>query len=214
MDTFARTRWAPHPIFRHGFRTRVDLTFWSAIGSFRPRGSPRPRPPIDAHLLSSSDHLQVHRSWLPMMVVTKVLRGGVARRSWFERSIHNRPTKSTTCFGRATGLPLTEYASQADAHEGAVHANARSGSEWLSPYLCSACGCWHLAPRHGRPSSMPCACTDSHGRSKALWTTWRDAQRTADILRSETGTQLAVYECELGLGWHLTKQLLSWSRRR
>lgn len=162
------------------------------------------------------DHMRrlVQRSWLPTMVVTKVLRGGVAQQSWFERSIHNRPTKSTTCFGRATGLPLTEYASQADAHEGAVHANARSGSEWLSPYLCSACGCWHLAPRHGRPSSMPCACTDSHGRSKALWTTWRDAQRTADILRSETGAQLAVYECELGLGWHLTKQIMSGSSGR
>lgn len=113
--------------------------------------------------------------------------------------------KSRTCFGRATGQPLTEYASRRAAEEGMRHANARCGSAWLSPYQCGKCGQWHLAPDNGQAPTMHCACVAANGHPKTLFCTWSDAQRRADRLHSEAGIRTSVYKCELGLGYHLTR---------
>ena len=51
--------------------------------------------------------------------------------------------KSTTCFGKQTGRPLTEYDSEYDALDGADYANSKYGQN-LVPYQCDTCGLWHL----------------------------------------------------------------------
>ena len=53
---------------------------------------------------------------------------------------------------------------------------------------------------------MKCVCTNANGEPKALFYDRRTAERRADILRREKGWLLSTYECEYGLGWHLTKR--------
>ena len=87
------------------------------------------------------------------------------------RLLHDLPRKSSTCFGRATGQALTEYETRDAAEEGALHAGARSGSNWLAPYLCSSCGMWHLAPTHSvRRAPTPCVCVSGSGKVNMLHT--------------------------------------------
>ena len=112
--------------------------------------------------------------------------------------------KSTTCYGVATGQPLTEYHSEAEAFEGAAYARARSGMSMV-PYHCSACGCWHLAPRDRQTPSMKCVCVGASGEPKTLFASERDATRRANFLRRERGVDMSVYPCEYGFGWHLTR---------
>jgi len=137
------------------------------------------------------------------MLMRHVARSMAAHR----RLLHDLPRKSSTCFGRATGQALTEYETRDAAEEGALHAGARSGSNWLAPYLCSSCGMWHLAPTHSvRRAPTPCVCVSGSGKPKALYVDWGDAQRQCDRIRADTGSHVVVYECDRGLGYHLTKR--------
>ena len=114
--------------------------------------------------------------------------------------------KSTTCFGKASGEPLTEYDTEADADAGARHAQALHGCE-LVPYRCDRCDRWHLCPadRH-TPATRCFSCSGSDGRPKARYESRSAAQKRADILYRERGVSLRVYQCPTGRGWHLTKK--------
>jgi len=122
--------------------------------------------------------------------------------------------KSQTCFGTKSAKPLTEYDSQEEAQEGADHAN-KTYQQNLVPYLCDACGLWHLALGNRQTPSQPChACTGTDGRFKEAYRSSEDAQRRADILRREQGVVLKVYACEYGNGWHLTKVTTAFKKKR
>ena len=114
-------------------------------------------------------------------------------------------TKSETCVGSISRMPLTEYASEDAAYEGASYERFRSGRR-LAPYRCGTCGNYHLAPRERMvDATIACGCTNSSGEPKALYKSQRDAMKRVDMLRRERGMDLDVYPCEVGLGWHLTK---------
>ena len=113
--------------------------------------------------------------------------------------------KSTTCYGKKSGQPLTEYESLSEATEGADHANRVHGSRWLMPYQCSNCGYYHLSPRERHTPSMLCVCVGATGEPKQLFYEQSAALRRAEILRAEKGLRVSVYACEHGLGYHLTR---------
>jgi hypothetical protein len=122
--------------------------------------------------------------------------------------------KSETCVGKATGKPLTEYDSEADAEEGATHAQQRFGRR-LIPYACDTCNMWHLAPANRQTPTTKCGyCTGADGRPKDTYRNESEARRRADILRREQGADLRVYTCEYGSGWHLTRGQAQRPRRK
>ncbi len=43
------------------------------------------------------------------------------------------------------------------------------------------------------------------GAALSVYDSLEDAQKRADIIKSERGLRLEVYECEHSGGWHLTK---------
>ena len=114
-------------------------------------------------------------------------------------------TKSAHCLGAVSGEPLLTFSSEQDALDSAAYLRARNGLR-MSPYRCSGCGSWHLTPRERQTPSVKCACISANGEPKALFPRRIDAQRRADILRRERGVHLGVYECEFGLGYHLTRR--------
>lgn len=114
--------------------------------------------------------------------------------------------KSATCTGKMSGEPVTEYYSEEEAREGADYANATYQSN-LVPYQCSRCGLFHLAPQHRQTPSRTCrSCAGANGKPKEAYASQEDAERRAEILRSEQGVNLRVYRCDYGNGWHLTKR--------
>jgi hypothetical protein len=114
------------------------------------------------------------------------------------------PTKSRTCMGAVSKAPLTEYASECEAHAGAAYALAKHGSIMV-PYLCDRCHHWHLSPHDRQTHSSICAaCVGRDGRPKARYDSAEDAARRAEILCRERHVSLRAYPCPYG-GWHLTK---------
>jgi hypothetical protein len=113
--------------------------------------------------------------------------------------------KSTTCFGKQTGQPLTEYSSEYDAQSAAEYASFRHGQH-LTPYKHDKCNKWHLSPKDRLTPSSTCSqCTGSNMVPKALYETESAAQKRANILYEEQGIELKVYECRYSFGYHLTK---------
>ena len=113
--------------------------------------------------------------------------------------------KSQTCIGKTSGKPLTEYASEREARDGADYVHKKYGRQ-LVPYPCDTRGLWHIAPANRQTPSTKCpVCTGADGKPKDAYRNAREAQRRADILRSEQGAELRIYACEHGHGWHLTK---------
>ncbi len=113
--------------------------------------------------------------------------------------------KSATCFGKASGEPLTEYFLEYDAQAAAEYANQCYGHE-LVPYECSKCNKWHLSPKKRQTPSKKCNhCTGGDGHLKDSYESKNDAHTRADILLKEHSVNLNVYQCEYGNGWHLTK---------
>lgn len=113
--------------------------------------------------------------------------------------------KSAQCIGKTSGVPVTEYPSEAEALHGAEHARAAYQKD-LVPYRCNRCSFWHLAPRSRQTPSTTCGhCTGADGRKKEAYATEQAAETRAAILGSERGLHLRAYLCEYGQGWHLTK---------
>lgn len=128
--------------------------------------------------------------------------------------------KSTTCSGRISGNPLTEYDTEELAEAGAEYANGRYGSDMV-PYECSNCDKWHLSPRsrqtRAESSVWGCQCTDAQGNPKQAYASRSDAERRAQILNDECGVSLSVYACTASNNddvFHLTHQSQDrqWSR--
>lgn len=116
------------------------------------------------------------------------------------------PRKSDTCIGKVSGEPLSVYESKYEADEAAEYANTQYDNN-LSPYQCTKCGEWHLAPQNRHTPNSKCHdCKDSNGNLKALYETRETAQRRADILAEERNVNLSVYPCPYNAGWHLTSK--------
>jgi|JI8StandDraft_1071087.scaffolds.fasta_scaffold522269_1 hypothetical protein len=107
---------------------------------------------------------------------------------------------SSACVNR-DGKPRRAYPDREAAEYGANEALWSYGNEMV-PYRCDSCGAWHLCPatRH-TPGHHCCYC------SKQAYSSMEAAERRARILGDERGTQLRVYECPYGEGWHLTSRL-------
>ena len=128
-------------------------------------------------------------------------------------------TKSTTCFGKQTKQPVTQYDTKEDAIDGATYANSKHGSD-LTVYQCNVCNYWHLSPRSrqtkmtsSRTASSGCHCCDSNNQRKHAYLSKGDAQRRAQILKDEhrvdsrnaSSSSLNVYQCPDNVNlWHLT----------
>ncbi len=115
-------------------------------------------------------------------------------------------TKSSTCFSKRTGDPLSAYHSEREAKESADYANACYGQNFV-PYSCNRCGLWHLTPKDHHTPSVPCEeCVDSQGVCKDLYFDQESAEKRAAILRQKRGVRLSIYQCPYNDGWHLTKK--------
>ncbi|MFT4926116.1 MAG: hypothetical protein ACI8WB_002214 [Phenylobacterium sp.] len=113
--------------------------------------------------------------------------------------------KSETCFGKASGEPLTEYYFEHDAQEAAEYSKEYYGND-LVPYHCDKCDKWHLSPKRRQTPSKKCdRCTAGDGHPKDSYNSKNDARTRADILFAENGINLKVYQCKYDNGWHLTK---------
>ena len=119
--------------------------------------------------------------------------------------------KSSTCYGKSTGKPLTEYGSFAEAVEGVKYSATRYSNR-LIPYQCRTCSHWHLSPQASRSTTVPrdyCDCVRSDGSPRAAYRTESDASRRAQCLREATSAALKVYPCTNSTLWHLTRQTFS-----
>lgn len=113
--------------------------------------------------------------------------------------------KSTTCIGKVSGKPLTEYDTEYEAQIGAQRAQAKHQKDFAY-YRCDKCGLWHLTPLHRQTPSQVCLdCADSNGKQKAAYATQDAAKKRAAILWSERRVKLQIYPCPYSKGWHLTK---------
>ena len=117
--------------------------------------------------------------------------------------------KSTTCYGKHTKKPVTEYDTLQDATNGALHAKQRFGTGDMLPYLCSLCRKWHVSPMSRNtvsvPSDVVCGCLDSNGQPKQAYLDRNGASQRARILQQERRGTLSVYQCPTnGRVWHLT----------
>jgi hypothetical protein len=113
--------------------------------------------------------------------------------------------KSSTCFGKQTGQPLTEYDSESEAGDSADYARMMYEKD-MEPYHCSVCDKWHLSPKDRKTPSSKCLyCVGGDGYAKALYRNKAEALQRAKIIHQEQGKKLFTYQCEHTDGWHLTK---------
>lgn len=116
--------------------------------------------------------------------------------------------KSSTCFSRRNGEPLTVFMSEQEAMDSVRYEKMVRGAD-LYPYKCEKCGCYHLAPTDGKINVQrnACSCLDSHGDGKALYLTREDAEKQRKKSEQEQHISLNIYECPEGGGFHLTHLL-------
>ena len=115
------------------------------------------------------------------------------------------PEKSTTCFGKVSGQPLTVYRSRGEADNGADYVS-RTYDRPMVAYACDRCSLWHIAPSDRQTASVQSGCcTGRNGQPKAAYDSEAAALRRAEILQVEQGVDLTAYACPHGGGWHLTK---------
>jgi hypothetical protein len=109
------------------------------------------------------------------------------------------------CVNIKTGKSRVSYSTEYEAELRAQELSLKYDGE-QNPYRCNDCGQWHLSPKSRQTPSKECSyCTDSDGNPKQLYFKKGDAHKRADILQSERGVYLEVYECPIQSGWHLTK---------
>lgn len=113
--------------------------------------------------------------------------------------------KSSTCFKRSDGKPLSAYFDKFQAQQSADYIQSTLQKTFI-PYPCHVCGMWHLSPKRNHTPSETCShCIDGRGQLKQLYESMEDASRRAEIQYERYGTKLSVYECPHNNGWHLTK---------
>ena len=113
--------------------------------------------------------------------------------------------KSSTCFGKQTGQPLTEYDSEVEAEDSANYARMMFEKD-MEPYQCDVCDKWHLSPKDRKTPSSKCLhCVGGNGKAKALYRNKPEAVQRAKIIAQEQGKKLFAYPCGYADGWHLTK---------
>jgi len=123
-----------------------------------------------------------------------------------DRALLENSMKSDSCFGKASGEPLSVYSSEQEASDAADYVQSEFGRELL-PYLCNRCQSWHLAPADRLTPSYKCEyCIGGAGFSKATYRSRKEAEKRAFIIEREEGRILKVYPCPHSDGWHLTKR--------
>ena len=113
--------------------------------------------------------------------------------------------KSSSCFSKRHGKPLSVYASRWAAQQSADYENHHYGND-LVPYHCYRCGEWHLSPQDRQTPNTKCRhCRGFDGKHKNLYVSETYAGKRAAILKKEKGISLRTYKCPYNSGWHLTK---------
>lgn len=103
------------------------------------------------------------------------------------------------CIG-ANGKPRRSYPDKSSADHGATYA-LMAYKKVVIPYLCGACGSWHVSPAERHTPNHPCSYCD-----KQSYESESSAQRRAVLREREAGIWLRVYECPQGDGWHMTSR--------
>jgi hypothetical protein len=121
--------------------------------------------------------------------------------------------KSSSCYGKATGRPLTEYDSCQEAEDGASYIQQKFGNAMV-PYHCPQCTMWHLAPpsspRNHTSFSTP-AIRESNscygkvsGKILKEYETERQAKEGAKYVLEKYGNEMLPYNCQDCRRWHLS----------
>lgn len=113
--------------------------------------------------------------------------------------------KSTTCFSKKTGSPLTMYWSETEAGLAAESLNMRENTDFVH-YQCRTCQYWHLAPSQTQDRSwLSSTCTDRNGEAKRSYPTEQYADRRARQINASRDVRVFSYRCADCSHWHLTK---------
>jgi hypothetical protein len=108
--------------------------------------------------------------------------------------------KSIKCKGSSNQF-LEEYLSETAATIDAERILKEFGHE-LKPYVCGACGYWHIKAENKTRQCM--FCTDSALFLKDLYATRQDAEAIAIRMAKEKRIKLYPYKCPHNSGWHLS----------
>ncbi len=120
------------------------------------------------------------------------------------RELNSHKENRGNCINKNTGKTRKSYPNENYAKDESVHLSNQYGDQ--SPYNCSQCGEWHLAPTNRITPNKTCLlCTDSLGGTKQLYLTEHSARQRAKIIYNESGIHLSHYKCPHQNGWHLTK---------
>lgn len=107
---------------------------------------------------------------------------------------------------------MTEYDTEDEAHDGADYVMQRYGNE-MSPYECSQCSYWHLAPysnnTHSGGYDYPRESQRCYGKisGKVLLKEYDSEQAAMDgaaYVQEKYGKQMVPYDCEDCYYWHLS----------
>lgn len=109
------------------------------------------------------------------------------------------------CISKTTGKALSAYDTEKEAKESAKYSKKEFKID-LYPYKCENCGKYHLAPKESKISvkQNACSCTDTNGKTKALYATKKDAEKQRIKSEEEQKVKLYIYKCQDGKGYHLT----------
>ena len=127
----------------------------------------------------------------------------------------NSNRKSTTCFGKATSQPLTEYDTLEAAQSSAKYVHEKYGNStkpMMVPYQCQQCSYWHLAPptsssssggrgaANTRPSyNTPKKSTNCYGKVSGeiltAYDTQSEANDAAQYVFEKYGNTMISYKC-------------------
>lgn len=100
----------------------------------------------------------------------------------------------------ADGKPRRSYDDKSSADIAAQHVLVIHGKKLVS-YSCRICGAWHLTPKERYTPGHFCGQC-----GKQAYDTEHFAQLRAEHREHEGATQLRVYECPFGDGWHMTSR--------
>lgn len=103
------------------------------------------------------------------------------------------------CIG-ASGKPRRSYPDKSSADHAAAYV-LLAHKKQVIPYLCDACGSWHVCPAERHTPNHSCRHCD-----KQSYDSEQSAERRAALREGEAGLWLRVYECPHGDGWHLTSR--------
>ena len=122
---------------------------------------------------------------------------------WHLSPIDRNTSHSSTCYGKISGKPLTQYDCYYKAMCAAAYVSEEHGKE-MDPYQCEQCGLWHLSPIDRNVSHSSSCYGKISGKALTQYDCYYKAMCAAAYVSEEHGKEMVSYKCERCQLWHLT----------